>query len=130
MSFQNSYGPDGSININVIPSFGHIVNVPEQTKAVTVHFLLFLDCWNWKMESSQRSLETKTRWLRPQQVCFFQLSGSCGGPRWPATHPWVCGKIQIEQKTRFLICYPLYFIHSWSICIYIFVIGEKNSSPE
>jgi len=27
MSFQNSVLPDGSININVIPSFGRIVNV-------------------------------------------------------------------------------------------------------
>jgi hypothetical protein len=35
--FQNSYGPDGSININVVPSFGHIVTLPEQQKVVTVH---------------------------------------------------------------------------------------------
>lgn len=41
MSFQNSYGPDGSININVIPSFGHIVNLPEQQKVVTVRVFLF-----------------------------------------------------------------------------------------
>lgn len=37
MSFQNSYGPDGSININVVPSFGRIVNIPEQSKTVTVN---------------------------------------------------------------------------------------------
>ena len=36
MSFQNSYGPDGSININVVPSFGRIVQVPEQNKYATV----------------------------------------------------------------------------------------------
>lgn len=36
MSFQNSYGPDGSININVVPSFGRIVQLPEQQKVVTV----------------------------------------------------------------------------------------------
>jgi hypothetical protein len=36
MSFQNSFGPDGSININVVPSFGRIVQLPEQQKAVTV----------------------------------------------------------------------------------------------
>jgi len=40
MSFQNSYGPDGSININVVPSFGRIVQVPEQHKTVTVYFAL------------------------------------------------------------------------------------------
>jgi len=38
MSFQNSYGPDGSININVVPSFGRIVQVPEHQKTVTVIF--------------------------------------------------------------------------------------------
>lgn len=38
MSFQNSYGPDGSININVIPSFGRIVQVPENQKGATVTF--------------------------------------------------------------------------------------------
>ena len=39
MSFQNSYSEDGyyamifrSININVVPSFGHIVNVSESDK--------------------------------------------------------------------------------------------------
>lgn len=37
MSFQNSYGPDGSININVVPSFGRIVQLPENQKVVTVH---------------------------------------------------------------------------------------------
>jgi hypothetical protein len=36
MSFQNSFGADGSININVVPSFGHIVTLPEQQKAATV----------------------------------------------------------------------------------------------
>jgi hypothetical protein len=36
MSFQNSYGPDGSININVVPSFGHIVQVSENHKVTTV----------------------------------------------------------------------------------------------
>ncbi len=36
MSFQNSFGPDGSININVVPSFGHIVMLPEQTKLAKV----------------------------------------------------------------------------------------------
>lgn len=40
MSFQNSFGPDGSININVVPSFGRIVQLPEQQKVVTVHFCL------------------------------------------------------------------------------------------
>lgn len=40
MSFQNSYGPDGSININVIPSFGHVVMLPEQEKNMTVQFCL------------------------------------------------------------------------------------------
>ena len=44
MSFQNSYGPDGSININVVPSFGRIVQLPEQQKAVTVPIMLNLDC--------------------------------------------------------------------------------------
>jgi len=42
MSFQNSYGPDGSININVVPSFGRIVQVPEHQKTVTVIFHLIL----------------------------------------------------------------------------------------
>lgn len=41
MSFQNSFGPDGSINISVVPSFGHIVNLPEQQKAMTVHFMWY-----------------------------------------------------------------------------------------
>ena len=41
MSFQNSYGPDGSININVVPSFGRIVQLPEQQKHVTVNTLSF-----------------------------------------------------------------------------------------
>jgi hypothetical protein len=36
MSFQNSFGPDGTININVVPSFGHIVLLPEQQKSSTV----------------------------------------------------------------------------------------------
>ena len=36
MSFQNSYGADGSININVVPSFGRIVQVPENQKLTTV----------------------------------------------------------------------------------------------
>lgn len=36
MSFQNSYAPDGSININVVPSFGHVVVVPESLKYQTV----------------------------------------------------------------------------------------------
>lgn len=36
MSFQNSYGPDGSININVVPSFGRIVQLPEPQKVTTV----------------------------------------------------------------------------------------------
>lgn len=36
MSFDNRYGADGSININVIPSFGRIVQLPEQQKVVTV----------------------------------------------------------------------------------------------
>ena len=40
MSFQNSFGPDGSININVVPSFGRIVQLPEQQKVVTVHIRL------------------------------------------------------------------------------------------
>lgn len=39
MSFQNSFGPDGSININVVPSFGHIVMLPEQQKTVTVTYI-------------------------------------------------------------------------------------------
>lgn len=39
MSFQNSFGPDGSININVVPSFGRIVQIPEQQKVVTVNYL-------------------------------------------------------------------------------------------
>jgi hypothetical protein len=43
MSFQNSYGPDGSININVVPSFGRIVQLPEQQKVVTVLNLFILD---------------------------------------------------------------------------------------
>ncbi len=34
--FQNSFGPDGSININVVPSFGRIVQVPEGSKVTTV----------------------------------------------------------------------------------------------
>jgi len=41
MSFQNSYGPDGSININVVPSFGHIINVSEQHKLSTVSLILY-----------------------------------------------------------------------------------------
>lgn len=41
MSFQNSYGVDGSININVVPSFGHIVLLPEQQKAMTVIYLFY-----------------------------------------------------------------------------------------
>lgn len=41
MSFQNSYSPDGSININVVPSFGRIVQVPENQKLTTVHLNLF-----------------------------------------------------------------------------------------
>lgn len=41
MSFQNSFGPDGSININVVPSFGRIVQLPEQQKTVTVQFFSF-----------------------------------------------------------------------------------------
>lgn len=36
MSFDNRFGADGSININVIPSFGRIVQLPEQQKVVTV----------------------------------------------------------------------------------------------
>jgi hypothetical protein len=52
MSFQNSYGPDGSININVIPSFGHIIQLPEQQKAVTVRINLILAVISLKMESS------------------------------------------------------------------------------
>ena len=40
MSFQNSYGPDGSININVVPSFGRIIQLPEQQKYTTVFNLL------------------------------------------------------------------------------------------
>jgi hypothetical protein len=39
MSFQNSYGPDGSININVVPSFGRIVQLPEPQKVTTVLYL-------------------------------------------------------------------------------------------
>jgi hypothetical protein len=41
MSFQNSYGPDGSININVVPSFGRIIQLPEQQKVVTVLISLY-----------------------------------------------------------------------------------------
>ena len=37
MSFQNQVLPDGSININVIPSFGRIVNVVESDKTKVVH---------------------------------------------------------------------------------------------
>ncbi len=37
MSFQNQVLPDGSININVIPSFGRIVNVVETDKNNVVH---------------------------------------------------------------------------------------------
>lgn len=40
--FQNSYGPDGSININVVPSFGHIVMLPEQQKVLTVHVYIII----------------------------------------------------------------------------------------
>ena len=36
MSFQNSFGPDGSININVVPSFGRIIQCPENQKFTTV----------------------------------------------------------------------------------------------
>jgi hypothetical protein len=50
MSFQNSYGPDGSININVIPSFGHIVQLPEQQKVVTVRINLILAVISLKIE--------------------------------------------------------------------------------
>jgi hypothetical protein len=39
MSFQNSYGPDGSININVVPSFGRIIQLPENQKVGTVNSL-------------------------------------------------------------------------------------------
>ena len=49
MSFQNSYGPDGSININVVPSFGRIVQLPENQKNSTVLYILFklseVDVW-------------------------------------------------------------------------------------
>lgn len=38
MSFQNTVLPDGSININVIPSFGKIVNVGEFDKTKVVLF--------------------------------------------------------------------------------------------
>ena len=38
MSFQNQVLPDGSININVIPSFGRIVNVVETDKNKVVSF--------------------------------------------------------------------------------------------
>jgi len=41
MSFQNTISEDGSININVIPSFGHIVNVNETDKNKVVHLSLF-----------------------------------------------------------------------------------------
>lgn len=37
MSFQNSFSPDGSININVVPSFGRIIQCPENQKYATVH---------------------------------------------------------------------------------------------
>lgn len=40
MSFQNSFGPDGSININVVPSFGRIVQLPDNQKYTTVLFCL------------------------------------------------------------------------------------------
>jgi hypothetical protein len=43
MSFQNSFGPDGSININVVPSFGHIVMLPEQQKVSTVTKYINID---------------------------------------------------------------------------------------
>jgi hypothetical protein len=43
MSFQNSYGADGSININVVPSFGRIVQLPEPQKVVTVLNIFILD---------------------------------------------------------------------------------------
>ena len=39
MSFQNTVLPDGSININVIPSFGRIVNANEADKQRLVSFL-------------------------------------------------------------------------------------------
>ena len=45
MSFQNSFAPDGysiplfsTININVIPSFGRIIQLPENQKNITVLF--------------------------------------------------------------------------------------------
>jgi hypothetical protein len=38
MSFQNSVLPDGSININVIPSFGRIINCSEVDKQRVVNF--------------------------------------------------------------------------------------------
>jgi hypothetical protein len=48
MSFQNSISEDGyysinlsSININVIPSFGHIVNVSEGDKSKVVANISF-----------------------------------------------------------------------------------------
>lgn len=49
MSFQNSFGPDGSININVIPSFGRIIQCAENQKHSTVKFALTqiseIDAW-------------------------------------------------------------------------------------
>lgn len=44
MSFQNSFGPDGSININVVPSFGHIVTLPEHQRAAKVIYLSYIAC--------------------------------------------------------------------------------------
>lgn len=46
MSFQNSYGPDGSININVVPSFGRIIQCPENQKSATVIIFNNLDLRN------------------------------------------------------------------------------------
>lgn len=40
MSFQNTVLPDGSININVIPSFGRIVNANETDKQRLVNFYI------------------------------------------------------------------------------------------
>lgn len=44
MSFQNSFGPDGSININVVPSFGRIIQCPEVQKHTTVINPSYSDC--------------------------------------------------------------------------------------
>merc|ERR1739838_100044 len=64
MSFQNSYGPDGSINI--IPSFGRIIQVSQTQQTATLS-----DVNNWR--SLKGALHNRPADFDPSRYVSFSV---------------------------------------------------------